>query len=53
MLIVPGDPETSVLYNKVADTGDFGGIMPAAGAPLSAQQIDTIRRWVEDGALDN
>lgn len=53
ILVVPGNPDSSVLYNKVADTGVYGGIMPAAGEPLSTGQTETIRNWIEDGAMDD
>jgi mono/diheme cytochrome c family protein len=51
--IVPGDPEDSVLYNKVTNTGLYGGIMPAVGPPLTDPQIAAIRTWIEEGARDN
>jgi hypothetical protein len=51
--VVAGQPDSSVLYNKVADTAVYGGIMPASGAPLTAGQIETIRSWLEEGAEDN
>lgn len=51
--IAPGDPQASVLYNKITDTGLYGGRMPAVGDPLTAPQIQTIRTWIEEGAPDN
>jgi mono/diheme cytochrome c family protein len=51
--IAPGDPENSVLYNKITDSGLYGGIMPAVGPPLTAEQISAIATWIEEGALDN
>jgi hypothetical protein len=53
ILVVPGNPDSSVLYNKVADTGVYGATMPAAGTPLTSQQIETMRTWIEEGAEDN
>jgi hypothetical protein len=50
--VVPGDPDESVLYNKMADTGRFGGSMPPSGA-LSTPEIELIRTWITEGALDN
>ncbi len=50
--VVPGDPGSSVLYNKVAVTGAFGGPMPPGGG-LSAQQVGLIRSWILDGAPNN
>jgi Protein of unknown function (DUF1553)/Protein of unknown function (DUF1549)/Planctomycete cytochrome C len=45
--IVPGDPEKSVLYRLVS-----GGqpAMPLQGQPLSASQVEDIRKWIEQGA---
>jgi hypothetical protein len=51
--IVPGDPEASVLYNKITDTGAFGGDMPPGPAALGAAEIETIRAWIEAGAENN
>lgn len=50
--VVPGDPGASVLYNKITNTGVYGGRMPPTGS-LSAQQIELIRSWIEDGAPNN
>lgn len=47
--VVPGDPAASVLYHKVAATGQFGGQMPVGGS-LAAAQIESIRRWISGGA---
>lgn len=51
--VVPGDPAASVLYNKITDTGRFGGDMPPGPPALSANEIETIRVWIEEGAEDN
>lgn len=51
--VAAGDADSSVLYNKVADTGVYGAVMPATGAPLTTGQIETIRNWIEEGAEDN
>ncbi|MCB9683471.1 MAG: hypothetical protein H6738_19220 [Alphaproteobacteria bacterium] len=48
-LVVPGDSAASVLWTKMADTKEFGGIMPPTGA--SAQEsIDTVAAWIDLGA---
>lgn len=47
--IVPGDTEKSELLRRIAST-DEGERMPPEGAPLTAAQIATIRRWIEQGA---
>ena len=52
--VQPGAPEQSYLLAKLAGEGvcfvlsrmPFGGVLPAA-------DIETIRRWISEGALDN
>lgn len=55
--IEPGDPDGSYLVNKIQGTqaavGGGGGQMPLGGTPLTTEQINTIRAWVEAGAADN
>jgi mono/diheme cytochrome c family protein len=46
-LVVAGDPEGSVLYERVA--GLSGGIMPPSGA-MDAASVEAIRAWIADGA---
>jgi hypothetical protein len=45
-VIVPGDPEKSLLYEKVRD----GEMPPAKKDRLSEAEIAMIRRWIESGA---
>lgn len=52
-LVVPGDPEASVLWNKVNWQPDYGLGMPPGGAPLGNEELVTIREWIEQGAMDN
>jgi ankyrin repeat protein len=47
-LIGPGNADGSKLYHRVAGTA-LGTQMPP-GHPLTAQQIDTIRQWIDEGA---
>lgn len=46
--VTPGSPAGSVLYVLVE-----GGSMPQLGGPLPSSQIELIRRWIAEGALDN
>lgn len=47
--IEPGDPDGSDLYDEL-----FNGMPPSdAGGPLSASEKDLIRRWIEQGAINN
>ena len=50
--IVPGDPAASVLLERVtADADDWSRMPPAeAGDPLTPAEVDTLRRWIEQGA---
>ncbi|HZR79513.1 MAG TPA: PQQ-binding-like beta-propeller repeat protein [Candidatus Binatia bacterium] len=48
--VVAGDPAASLLLDKVSHaTPVCGGPMPPTG-PLSQQEIDQIRQWIERGA---
>jgi hypothetical protein len=49
-VVVPGDPAKSSLYTRTALPPDDLDIMPAEGDPLTAAQIDTLQRWVAEGA---
>jgi mono/diheme cytochrome c family protein len=47
--IVPGDPEASVLWNKMSGTGAFGGVMPPSGK-IEQASIDAVTEWIAAGA---
>src|SRR5438105_1946830 len=47
--LVPGDPEASRLYRRIA--GLEQPSMPAQGTQLTAEQVRTIKRWIEEGAI--
>ena len=47
--IVAGDSASSVLWAKMADTGEYGGVMPTSGG-LSQENIDIVAAWIDDGA---
>ncbi len=48
--VVPGAPERSPLYRRIT-ARDENERMPRNGPPLSAAEIATIRRWIEEGAI--
>ncbi len=50
--VVPGDPEHSVLYKKIDDSGVYGSNMPLSGN-LSQAQINIIKQWIVEGAQNN
>ena len=47
-----GDPANSYLIRKLSGTADTGEVMPPSGG-LSQPEIDVIRQWISDGALDD
>ncbi|MFH5802664.1 PSD1 and planctomycete cytochrome C domain-containing protein [Alienimonas sp. DA493] len=47
--IVPGDPAASVLLDRVTD--EYAPMPPEGeGDPLTPAEVDTLRRWIEQGA---
>lgn len=48
--IEPGNPEASYLLKKVRGDGDVNSQMPLNRTPLTADQIELIRAWIEAGA---
>jgi hypothetical protein len=48
--IVPGDAINSELYRRVTLPAGDDEIMPATGKPLSKDETDVLRRWIEAGA---
>lgn len=53
LIVVPGDAASSPIIDKITVNPDFGVRMPFGRAPLSAEQIDLIRTWIDEGANDN
>jgi len=53
--VEPGDPNHSYIVMKVQGSSGIVGVqMPADGPPyLSQAEMDVLRRWILDGALDN
>ncbi|MCA2971023.1 MAG: PSD1 domain-containing protein [Acidobacteriaceae bacterium] len=47
--IVPGKPEQSTLFQRIAGTTDQAR-MPMGGKPLDAAAINTIKNWIAQGA---
>jgi hypothetical protein len=49
-LITPGKPDESELLRRIVTT-DEAEVMPPPGAknPLTPEQIDVVRRWIEEG----
>jgi hypothetical protein len=51
-VVVPGDPDGSLLAQWLLGTIDQGGLMPPSGM-LPQDQIQLIQDWIAAGALDN
>ena len=51
--VAPNDPDNSYLVQKLEGTAGTGAQMPLGGAPLPQAQIDVIRQWITDGAIDD
>ncbi len=51
-VIIAGEPEDSLLYQRITLSEGETGIMPPpeAGDPLTKQETDLIRKWIEQGA---
>ena len=53
--VIPGDPDNSYLIHKIEGRpGIVGQRMPRTNGPfLTDGQISIIKRWIEEGALNN
>jgi len=52
-VINPGSAISSSLYILVTGKGNLTIDMPHGKDPLSAEEIETIRVWIENGAIEN
>lgn len=50
-IVTPGNAEASPLYDKLLTTPQFGNRMPQGGS-LTAEQIQLIRAWINEGATE-
>ena len=48
--LVAGRPEESELFRRVTLPADDLDVMPATGDPLTADEVEVLRRWIEEGA---
>lgn len=51
--IVPGDPDSSYLIEKIGPSPRFGERMPNMRPPLEEEDIALIREWILEGAPDD
>lgn len=53
-IVVPGQPCSSVLFQKLLPGPPFGGRMPLNGPPyLSTAEQNLIHDWIAEGALED
>jgi hypothetical protein len=53
-IVVPGDPCSSLLIDKLSATPGWGARMPLDGPPyLTDAEIQLVKDWISEGALDN
>lgn len=50
-LIVPGDPDASLLVEKLTGAPRCGDAMPLGGIPLRDEDLAAVRDWIAAGAL--
>lgn len=50
--VLPGNPEDSELYKRLLGPTERGAQMPRNQDPLSVEEIEVIRQWIEAGAPD-
>ncbi len=48
-LVEPGEHESSILWHKLSNTGQYGGVMPP-GAGLGPATVDSVAGWIDAGA---
>ena len=48
--LVPGKPEESSLYTLTVLDPDDDDIMPPNGDPLTQEQTESLKAWIEEGA---
>ncbi len=49
-VLVPGKPDESSLYVRVSLPQDDLDFMPVEGDPLTEEQVEKLRQWIEEGA---
>lgn len=48
-VLIPGDPEGSILWERISSP-DESLRMPPEGPPLTAIELEKVRRWIQTGA---
>lgn len=52
-IVEAGNPDESPLVDKIEPEPQHGERMPFGRNPLNDRQIEEIRIWIEEGAMDN
>lgn len=52
-VVTPGSAKTSSLFNMTSGKGNLAVTMPHDRQPLTAEEVETIRIWIETGAPEN
>ena len=52
-VVIAGNANASPIVDKIEPGPTHGNRMPLGGSPLSSTQIQTIRTWINEGALNN
>ena len=50
--VIPGDHQSSILYDRITRDESESGIMPPNGS-LESENILLIKRWIDRGAQEN
>ena len=51
--VVPGQPDTSLFYTKLLEAPPCGARMPFMYPPLNMMQMEQIRMWIANGAMND
>lgn len=51
--VAPGDPDKSLLMMKLQHTQPCGGPMPSTNTTLPAPQLQQVRMWIANGAVND
>ncbi|QDT39260.1 DUF1549 domain-containing protein [Stratiformator vulcanicus] len=51
--VVPGKPDASYLLDQIVPDDDGNALMPKNAPPLNPMEIDTIRKWILQGAKND
>jgi len=51
--VVAGKPEESAILDQITANKDGKAEMPKGKPPLSPSEVDLVRRWISQGALDD